>query len=82
MSNYHPNKWEEILVKQNKNIQEILVKQGKQIRVLYELQKSTNEKLTWVQNQLKSQPNKKDDIDLDQKVFMVSNSIFSVSYHF
>ncbi|CAB5147429.1 hypothetical protein RhiirA5_429276 [Rhizophagus irregularis] len=70
MSNYHPNKWEEILVKQNKNIQEILVKQGKQIRVLYELQKSTNEKLTWVQNQLKSQPNKKDDIDLDQKVFM------------
>ncbi|CAB4417898.1 unnamed protein product [Rhizophagus irregularis] len=70
MSNDHHNKWEEILVKQNKNIQEILVKQGKQIRVLYELQKSTNEKLTWVQNQLKSQPNKKDDIDLDQKVFM------------
>ena len=82
-SNYPHNKWEEILVKQNRNIMEILVKQGKQIRALYELQKSTNEKLTWVQNQVKSQlANKKDDADLDQKVFMVSNSIFSVSYHF
>ena len=76
ISNYPRSKWEEILVKQGKAIQETLIKQGKQIRALYELQKSTNEKLTWVQNQVKSQRDKKDDIDLDQKVFMVSNSIF------
>jgi hypothetical protein len=38
-------------------IGELLKKQSKQIRALYELQKSTNEKTTWIQNQLKQQTN-------------------------
>ena len=41
------------------NIEAILVKQGKQIRALYELQKATHEKLIWIQNQIKTQNEKK-----------------------
>ena len=57
-------------------IEELLKKQSKQIRTLYELQKSTNEKITWIQNQLKQQTNNNNDIDLNSKVFIVNNFIF------
>lgn len=57
-------------------IEELLKKQSKQIRALYELQKSINEKTTWIQNQLKQQTNNNNDIDLNSKVFMVNNFIF------
>jgi hypothetical protein len=58
-----------------KQLEAVLVKQGKQLRALYELQKSTNEKVTWIQNQIKKQNNNKN-IDLSPKVFSVSNFIF------
>ena len=61
-------------------IEELLKKQSKQIRTLYELQKSTNEKITWIQNQLKQQTNNNNnDIDLNSKVFIVNNFIFYFS---
>jgi hypothetical protein len=69
-----------------KSIEAMLVKQGKQIRALYELQKSTLEKVTSIQNQLKK-TNK--NIELSSKVFAVSNNLITdnniiiilVSYH-
>ena len=73
---YHDKQWEEILMKQGKEVQKILIKQGKQIRALYELQKSTNERITWIVNQVKQQNSDKDN-DLNPKVFMVSNFIVS-----
>jgi hypothetical protein len=51
------------------------VKQGKQLRALYEMQKSTNEQIAWIVNQVKQQSNK-DSNDLNPKVFMASNFIF------
>jgi len=54
-----------------KQFESILVKQGKQIRALYELQKSTNEKVTWIQNQFNKQDEGKNN-DLSPKVFGVS----------
>ena len=49
-----------------------VAKNMKQICTLYELQKSTNEKMTWIQNQLKQQTNNNNnDIDLNSKVFIV-----------
>ena len=74
MMSYHNKQWEEILMKQGKEVQKILIKQGKQIHVLYELQKLTNEKITWIVNQVKQQNSDKDN-DLNPKVFMVSNFI-------
>jgi pyruvate/2-oxoglutarate dehydrogenase complex dihydrolipoamide acyltransferase (E2) component len=56
------------------NIEAILVKQGKQIRALYELQKATHEKLIWIQNQIKTQNEKKKKTDLSEKVFGVSKN--------
>ena len=53
-----------------------VAKNVKQICTLYELQKSTNEKMTWIQNQLKQQTNNNNDIDLNSKVFIVNNFIF------
>jgi hypothetical protein len=68
-----------------KSIEAMLVKQGRQIRALYELQKSTLEKVTSIQNQLKK-TNK--NIELSSKVFAVSNNLITdnniiilVSYH-
>ena len=52
----------------------MLVKQGRQIRALYELQKSTFEKVTSIQNQLKK-TNK--NIELSSKVFSVSNNLIT-----
>ena len=49
----------------------LLIKQGRQIRALYELQKLTFEKVTWVQTQIKKQ-NNNNKTDLNQKVFNVS----------
>ncbi len=56
------------------NVEAILVKQGKQIRALYELQKATHEKLIWIQNQIKTQNEKKKKTDLSEKVFGVSKN--------
>jgi hypothetical protein len=56
------------------NVESILVKQGKQIRALYELQKATHEKLIWIQNQIKTQNEKKKKTDLSEKVFGVSKN--------
>lgn len=55
-----------------KNCEKILIKQGKQIRALYELQKATNEKVSWLQNQIKAKNDKQKNIDLSEKVFGVS----------
>lgn len=55
-----------------KNCEKILIKQGKQIRALYELQKETNEKVTWIQNQMKAKNDKNKYIVLSEKVFGVS----------
>jgi len=72
---HYDNQWQESLEKQGKQIQSILVKQEKQLRALYEMQKSTNEQIAWIVNQVKQQSNK-DSNDLNPKVFMVSNFIF------
>ena len=72
---HYDNQWQESLEKQGEQIQSILVKQGKQLRALYEMQKSTNEQIAWIVNQVKQQSNK-DSNDLNPKVFMVSNFIF------
>ena len=72
---HYDNQWQEGLEKQGEQIQSILVKQGKQLRALYEMQKSTNEQIAWIVNQVKQQSNK-DSNDLNPKVFMVSNFIF------
>jgi len=56
----------------------MLVKQDRQIRALYELQKSTFEKVTSIQSQLKK-TNK--NIELSSKVFSVSNNLITDSYH-
>ena len=72
---HYDNQWQENLEKQGEQIQSILVKQGKQLRALYEMQKSTNEQIAWIVNQVKQQSNK-DSNDLNPKVFMVSNFIF------
>ena len=55
----------------NVKLEELLVKQGKQICALYQMQKSTNEKLVWLQNHFKKQDENKNN-DLSQKVFSVS----------
>src|SRR5437868_6352234 len=57
-----------------KSIEAMLVKQGRQIRALYELQKSTFEKVTLIQSQLKK-TNK--NIELSSKVFSVSNNLIT-----
>src|SRR5256886_11479744 len=57
-----------------KSIEAMLVKQGRQIRALYELQKSTFEKVTSIQSQLKK-TNK--NIELSSKVFSVSNNLIT-----
>ena len=57
-----------------KSIEAMLVKQGRQIRALYELQKSTLEKVTSIQSQLKK-TNK--NIELSSKVFSVSNNLIT-----
>ena len=49
----------------------MLIKQGRQIRALYELQKSTFEKVTSIQKQLK---NSNKSIELSSKVFGVSDN--------
>ena len=66
--------------KRETQLEAMLVKQGKQICALYELNKSINEKLTWIQGQIKKQ-NKNKDIDLSPKVFSVSIFIFKTSYY-
>ena len=55
-----------------KNCESMLVKQGKQIRALYELQKVTIEKTTWIQNEIKKLSDKKKNVDLSKKVFSIS----------
>jgi hypothetical protein len=50
----------------------MLIKQGKQIRALYELQKTTFEKVSLIQNQIKKQNSDKN-TELSPKVFSVSN---------
>jgi hypothetical protein len=57
------------------SIEAMLVKQGRQIRALYEVQKSTLEKVTSIQNQLKKTSNK--NIELSSKVFSVSNNLIT-----
>jgi hypothetical protein len=54
-----------------KSLEAMLIKQGRQIRALYELQKSTFEKVTSIQKQLK---NSNKSIELSSKVFGVSDN--------
>ena len=61
--------------KRERQLVDVLVKQGKQIRALYDILKGMNEKLLWIQGQIKKQ-NKDKDIDLSPKVFSVSVFIF------
>ena len=58
--------------KSRKSCEDMHIKQGKQIRALYELHKETLEKVTWIQNQIKLQNEKKKKLDLSEKVFNVS----------
>jgi hypothetical protein len=53
------------------NIEAMLVKQGKQIRALYELQKTTFDKISTIQSQMKKLTSK--NTELSPKVFNVSN---------
>ena len=53
-----------------KRLETILIKQGKQIHALYQLQKSTNDKVMWIQEQMKKQNEVK--TDLSVKVFSIS----------
>ncbi|RGB33845.1 hypothetical protein C1646_761258 [Rhizophagus diaphanus] len=50
-----------------KNYEKILIKQVNQIRALYDIQKATNEKVTWIQNQIKVKNNRQKNIDLSEK---------------
>lgn len=55
---------------ENKKMLEMMVKQGKQIRALYELLKTTNEKVSWIQNEVKKQDTGSN--NLSTKIFSVS----------
>ena len=63
----------EKIIKQFEENQRILIKQGKQIRALYELQKATNKKVTWIQKEMEKNTDNKQFVDLNPKVFSVSN---------
>ena len=58
----------------------MLIKQGKQIRVLYELQKSTLEKVSIMQGQFKKLTSTKN-TDLNPKVFGVSNHNYILCHY-
>ena len=74
-SRLRENEGQEKIEKKIESMQTMLIKQSKQIRALYELQKSTNEKVSWIQNQLKKQKSVKNN-ELSVKIFSVSiNSI-------
>jgi hypothetical protein len=60
----------ETLEKQVGAMRELMVKHGKQIRALYQLLKSMDEKLGWVQNHLKK--DSESSVELSAKVFAVS----------
>lgn len=65
----------------NTNIEAMLVKQGRQIRALYDLQKSTFEKVSSIQTQVKKLATSKSN-DLSAKVFGVSNhNLVSITFH-
>lgn len=65
----------------NTNIEAMLVKQGRQIHALYELQKSTFEKVSSIQTQVKKLATSKSN-DLSAKVFGVSNhNLVSITFH-
>ena len=57
-------------------IEETLKRQSKRLQALYEIQKSTNAQIKWIQNHLKQQINNNNNVDLTSKVFMVSNFNF------
>ena len=59
------------------NIEAMLIKQGKQIRILYELQKTSIEKISWLQTQVKKLNSDKDN-ELSSKVFNVSNNLVCI----
>jgi hypothetical protein len=50
-------------------IEEFLKKQSKQIRALYELQNQQMKKTIWIQNQLKQQIDKNNDVDFESQGF-------------
>ncbi|CAB4397471.1 unnamed protein product [Rhizophagus irregularis] len=52
-----------------KNCEKILIKQMNQIRALYDIQKATNEKVTWIQKQMKVRNSRQKNINLSEKVF-------------
>jgi hypothetical protein len=64
-----------------KQLEELLIKQGKQIRALYQMQKTSNEKLTWLQNHFNKQNENKNN-DLSPKVFGVSQFQFTKLYRY
>ena len=41
--------------------------------MVYELQKATNKKVTWIQKEMEKNTNDKQFVDLNPKVFSVSN---------
>ena len=59
------------------NIEAMLIKQGKQIRVLYELQKTSLEKISCLQTQVKKLSSEKNN-ELSLKVFSVSNNLVCI----
>ncbi|CAB4373717.1 unnamed protein product [Rhizophagus irregularis] len=69
--NHHESndKYGSKLGKKIDKLEEILKKQSKQIRVLYELQKLTNNQTKWIQDQLRQQTENNNDVDLTPKVF-------------
>jgi len=59
------------------NIEAMLIKQGKQNRVLYELQKTSLERISWLQTQLKKLSSDKSH-ELSLKVFNVLSTNYLV----
>ena len=59
------------------NIKVLLIKQGKQIRVLYEMQKTSLEHVSFLNTQIKKLTSEKNN-QLSSKIFNVSNNLICI----
>ncbi|GBB93400.1 hypothetical protein RclHR1_21610001 [Rhizophagus clarus] len=66
-----------IYEKWENQLKDMLIKQGKQVRALYELHKLMNEKLSWIQSQIKKQTKSRDDLNPKEGYNAVYTQYFS-----